>query len=298
MKKIVLTLILLQCIFIIYKANAQSYTPFPEHVAVWDIYLRPGEPDIRETRYNRYTMKGDTVINSIPYNKVYCCPYYYTYPPNVLHMGKSSYCFGIRQDVANKKVYRTLTVNNVIIDTLLYDYNLKVGDTVPQTYTSSSIGFVQTVKYIDSVTFHGKKYQRFNITGFSGAALIEGVGNANGLIEDHEGAFEAANILYNFCNSDHADCSVPLALKIEETDPVDLLVNVYPNPFTDETTLSFNTEQPKRKAILYNVLGVEIQSYNCSGKQLVIQKEEMKNGIYILKIINGNNAVTKRLIIQ
>jgi hypothetical protein len=303
MKK-TLPLLSLSFMLIMNSMTAQTYTPFPENVAVWDVYHRAGEPDPRYNEYARYIMKGDTVINAINYNKIYFVFYTYTYQTSsntiLLTMSKPGFAFGIRQDVQKKKVYRTVKVNNLTTDTLLYDYNLKIGDVVPVTYTTRPSSSVQTVTHIDSVTFHGKKYQRFNLSmgAGSGAALIEGVGNANGLIEYHDGFFEAGNVLSDFCNSDHADCSVPLALKIEEIDHADLLVNVYPNPFTDETTVSFSTEQPKRKGILYTILGKEVQTYDSSTKQLVIQKEGLKNGIYFLKIINGNNVVTKRLIIQ
>jgi hypothetical protein len=297
-------LILSFCIFIINNVISQAYTPFPENVAVWDVYHRAGEPDPRYNEYVRYIMKGDTVINAINYNKIYFIFYTSAYqsPFNyiLLTISKPVFAFGIRQDVPRKKVYRTLKVNNVTTDTLLYDYDLHIGDTVPQTYTSpQNLSAAQTVTAIDSITFHGKKYKRFQLKGgASNAALIEGVGNADGLTEPHFGQFEGANILIEFCNSDHADCSVPLALKVEEADHPDLLESAYPNPFTDETTLSFTMEQPKRKAILYNVLGKEIQSYNCSGRQLVIQKGELKNGIYFLEITNGDDVITKRLIVQ
>jgi hypothetical protein len=298
MRKILVTTALF--IFIINSMLSQGYTPMPENVAVWDIYHEEQIPDIRYREYDRYIMKGDTIINAINYNKIYCVSYNYTLQGSsfLLTMGKQAFCFGIRQDVPNKKVYRTLTTANTTIDTLLYDYDLQIGDTVPTTFTSPDRK--QTVTATDSVTFRGKKYRRFMLktNGMSGATLIEGVGNANGFIEQHIGFFEGGDVLSDFCNSDYNNCSGPLALKVEESNHPALQVNIYPNPFTDETTLSFSTEQPKRRAILYNVLGMELQSYNCSGIELLIQKEELKNGVYFLKIINGNNAVTQKLVVQ
>jgi hypothetical protein len=298
MKKILLILSLY--VFICNSLSAQTYTPFPENIAVWDIYEQPG-PDgpFFPELYHRYTMTGDTVINGISYNKVYYSTYskQYNVPIKVVKQG---YCFAIRQDIPNKKVYRTLVVNNTTIDTLLYDFDLNVGDTVPETYTTSHVIAPQTVEAIDSIIFHGRQYKRLKLKyaiGF-GAALIEGVGSPNGLIEPHFGFFEAGPVLKDFCNSDHSDCSVPLALKIEEVDHSDLLMNAYPNPFSDETTLNFTTEQPMRKAVLYNILGKEIQIFNCTSKQLVIQKGELKNGIYFLKITNGDDVMTKRIIVQ
>lgn len=299
MKKIVLILVLQ--IFIIEGTSAQTYTQFPENIAVWDVYYQPSEPGFIEDHV-QYTMKGDTVINNIAYNKIYSFSYTLSYPGGIKTIEtkiKKAFSFGIRQDIANKKVYRTLAKNNAIIDTLLYDFDLQVGDTVPQTFTTPSGIGIQTVTAIDSIILRGKQYKRFKLKniGTFGAALIEGVGSVNGFTEIHFGFFEATTILTDFCDSDLSDCSIPLALKIEE-EHSDLIVNVFPNPFTDETTLNFTNEQPNRKAILYNILGKEIQTYNCNNKQSVIRKEELKNGIYFLKIIEGNNTTTKRLIVQ
>ena len=75
-------------------------------------------------------------------------------------------------------------------------------------------------------------------------------------------------------------------------------VKVYPNPFTQQTTISFS------KDALYNikimdVLGNEIKTIRFSGKQITIEKEDMKEGIYFLNIIDERKNVTnKKIIIQ
>ncbi len=297
MKKIIFILSLY--IFINNNLVAQAYTPFPENVAVWDIYDQPG-PDgpFYPELYHRFTMTGDTIINNISYNKIYYSTYSKMFNAPV-NMVKRGYSFAIRQDIPNKKVYRTLAINNTIIDTLLYDYDLKVGDTVPETYTTTHSIPKQIVIAIDSIVFHGKQYRRFKLKdgGTFGAALIEGIGSANGLPEAHFGFFEAAPILKNFCDATSSNCAADLALAIEE--PVDnLSVTIFPNPFKTEMNVIFNTEQAERKVILVDVLGNEIQAFNCSGKQLSIQRAELCSGVYFLKIVSKDKLLVKKIIVE
>lgn len=292
--------ILLFCLYAFTNvSNAQSYTSFPENVALWDIYDRPTEPDIRQKRLLRYTMKGDTLINGKSYNKIYCSTLVYTFPPEKLTVTNLGYCFGIRQDIATKRVYRTYDVNNSTIDTLLYDFDLKIGDTVTRTFITRPSNPDQVVISIDSVTFYGKKYKRFHLKGtMPDAALIEGIGSVNGLIEYNEGSFESAYLLDNFCNSDHSDCSVPLALNVAEINNADKALSIYPNPFSDELYLNFKTDEPKRKGILIDLLGKEIRTFDCSNKQSTMKRGELKDGAYFLKIINGDHTILKKVIVQ
>ena len=295
MKKILLLILALTTL----QTFAQNYTPFPEDTAVWDVYFQPGEPDMTVKNYTRYLMKGDTTINGVNYNKVYAYSYAVYYPPKPI-IFKQTEAFGIRQDIVNKKVYRTCVINNVIIDTLLYDYDLKVGDTVPVTYTTGNMNSSpQTVIAIDSVQFHGKNYRQFKLKtiGLINATLIEGVGNANGLIEPHYGIFEAGYILTDFCNSDHSDCTVPLALEIEDKSK-NLAPAVYPNPFSDKLTISFNDSNNNYSITITDVVGNEIRKVTFTGKELLLSRGEMKSGIYFLKITHQNNCYIQKIILQ
>jgi len=296
MKKILLFSIL----FTTLQLFSQNYTPFPENVAVWDVYFQPGEPNLQVKDYTRYLMKGDTTINNVTYNKIYSFGYQIHYPPKPIVFTKTE-AFGIRQDIAKKKVYRTVVVKNKTIDTLLYDYNLNLGDTIPVTFTTGNQSFPQTVAAIDSISFHGKKYRRFKLSPIAGvpnAALIEGVGNANGLIEPHYGIFEAGYILTDFCNSDHSDCTVPLALEIKDATKDQLQVVVYPNPFSDKLTIVFNEDNGKYNIAIIDILGKEIRKFDFIGKELAIPKDEMKSGIYFLKISGKGAVFIQKIIVQ
>lgn len=76
-------------------------------------------------------------------------------------------------------------------------------------------------------------------------------------------------------------------------------VSIYPNPFTQSTTINFEEEQKNITIKIMNLSGNEFKSVNFTGKQLVIDKEEMKAGIYFVQTIDEKKKVTNnKLVIQ
>lgn len=76
-------------------------------------------------------------------------------------------------------------------------------------------------------------------------------------------------------------------------------VNIYPNPFTSQTNISFSEEQKNTRIKIMDVLGKEISTRIFTGKELIIEKGEMKAGIYFLQIIDVNkNMVNKKIVVQ
>jgi photosystem II stability/assembly factor-like uncharacterized protein len=74
-------------------------------------------------------------------------------------------------------------------------------------------------------------------------------------------------------------------------------INIYPNPFTTQTTITFNTEQQNTTINITDLLGKEIKTINFTGRQLAIDKEEMKAGIYFLQTTDEQKNVTSRKIV-
>ncbi len=75
--------------------------------------------------------------------------------------------------------------------------------------------------------------------------------------------------------------------------------SIYPNPFTNSTTVSFGNEHKNTTIKVTDILGKEIKSQTFSGKQLVLEKGEMLSGVYFVQIIdNNNNILNKKIIIQ
>jgi hypothetical protein len=76
-------------------------------------------------------------------------------------------------------------------------------------------------------------------------------------------------------------------------------ISIAPNPFTDETAITFFAEQKNVKIRIVDVVGKELKSINFSGRQYILEKGEMKSGIYFIQISDENrNTVNKKIIIE
>lgn len=75
-------------------------------------------------------------------------------------------------------------------------------------------------------------------------------------------------------------------------------INIAPNPFNNQTIISFNEEQKHSALKITDVLGKEVRSINFSGKQLIIEKGEMQPGIYFVKIFDGKKIYDKKIVVQ
>ena len=152
-------------------ARTQStlYHPFPEDTATW----------VSDIFYNTcfgycgslyYEMKGDTLIGNQTYNKIYRREgdfYYITTPPNSLAGGNFSICTyigGIRQDISAKRVY--FIDSTMTSDTLLYDFDLSVGDTISDWYNKAGMQWPLEVATFDSISINLYFHKRLNYVGF------------------------------------------------------------------------------------------------------------------------------------
>lgn len=76
-------------------------------------------------------------------------------------------------------------------------------------------------------------------------------------------------------------------------------ITIYPNPFTSHTTIAFSEEQKNTIVKIMDVNGKEIRLINFSGKQLIIDKGEMRDGVYFVQIIDRyKNIVNRKIITQ
>ncbi len=74
---------------------------------------------------------------------------------------------------------------------------------------------------------------------------------------------------------------------------------IAPNPFSFEASITFNSEQKNTTVKLMDVLGKEIRTIIFSGKQLQLEKGEIKSGIYFVQITDEKkNVVTKKVVIE
>lgn len=78
------------------------------------------------------------------------------------------------------------------------------------------------------------------------------------------------------------------------------LINIYPNPFKSETTITFNDEQKDIEVKITDVLGKTLKTIKFRGKKLLIEKGEINKGIYFIQITNSQNQIVglKKIIVN
>jgi hypothetical protein len=72
---------------------------------------------------------------------------------------------------------------------------------------------------------------------------------------------------------------------------------IYPNPFTYQTTIAFSEEQKNTTITITDMLGKIIKTFTFTGRQLIIEKGEMKAGIYFVLTIDQKKNIFKRKIV-
>ena len=74
--------------------------------------------------------------------------------------------------------------------------------------------------------------------------------------------------------------------------------NAYPNPVKGNS-LTVTTSSTEAKTVnIFNVLGRKIFSQRFSSMNKTMDISEISSGVYIMKVSEGNNIATKKLIIE
>jgi hypothetical protein len=290
---------------------AQNYKPIPEANTVWIqasfLYFVNGHE--HSTITNPITFSQDTTINNISYHTLigheitewvdgFGNPQNYatgTYTTE-------GYNFYFRQDIPNKKVY-TLKNNQ---DTLLYDFNLSVGQVYPATANNSLYPQLK-VMHQDSVLlpdgFYHKKWQLGTNSLDSGyISIIEGIGATSGFSLDFYPLFEQASALlcmrtfsdflyenWNFTGiippkySEYCDAN----LGFENIGKNKHSFEVYPNPVTEELNLFSSYQTSENVTIkLYTIDGLEIRKDQKIALPAKIDVSFLQKGIYLIVVNN------------
>jgi Secretion system C-terminal sorting domain len=208
----------------------------------------------------------------------------------------------IREDVAERKVYKI--VNG--IDTLLYDFNLQVGDTIPQ-YGSTFV-----VTEVENVNVNGgirKKIKLNSIELFCGSRLtqiwVEGVGsNKHPFYPDYNiyivcssGGGYNVFTKCSFQNGEHVygnpDCATAVELGVNEEQLSNQKITFSPNPFTTELIIQSEIAFSDSTFKMYNAVGQLVREMNNqSGKSIVLNRENLNSGLYFFQLFEKGKLVT------
>lgn len=267
---------------------SQNYVPFPESGATWRVdkascvYCTADMVNCICSKF-QYTLQGDTTVGNYGYKKIHR----EWQDIDEFEFTDSGYLGAIRQDIPNKKVYYLMP--NTSIDTLLYDFDLAVGDTVPISYVFEFPDLV--VEEIDSILIGSNYHKIYSIHGI-GDKLIEGIGSTAGLIETMF-VFEVYHLLRCFSLSSGYQHVFPgaqncdIITDIAEIKKID--ISIYPNPGNSQFTL----QSPEKITSLsiYDITGREIKAGTLSVAegQTTLDVSHLQQGVYVF-IVNGSTV--------
>jgi hypothetical protein len=307
MKKLLLLSITMLALTVSY-SQTNIYHSFPDSNAIWNVTY--GGYQAECSKYS-YTLNSDTIVNSVTYKKIlkqfsnypydlmfngcdWCCPS----PASVIYAG------ALREDNLAKKVFYLPVGANT--DTLLYDFNLAVGDPIPLSW-NNWCSYMQ-VGSIDSVLIGTNYRKRWNmvdpnidcLTAYS-SSMIEGIGNTFGLLERFD-FFEQGGHLDCFSQNNQSlyptyspNSGCPLVSGIEELSQVGFTVS--PNPLSSQTTIQFESKLNNATLSLYNCFGQKVKEItNINDQTIILTRDKLMNGLYYAQLTQENYAVTIQLI--
>ena len=271
--------------------TAQQYHPFPESNAYWTVY----EFNQIYSYWNTYiyTVKGDTVINSKPYKKIWQLDDI----PGTKDTSWYLHSF-MRQDTIQKKVWFIRKYMNETTEKLGYDFDVQIGDTVylpafDYENSGDSVFVVSTPLQDSSLLRNGEYRKNYAFENINGSDLnpyvLEGIGtqrtpfpNLFYFDEFHQSEMTChkVNGVYLYGASPHPD-ECDFTLDINEIMP-NKTVTVTPNPCNSYV----NIQLPDN-----NDMEIELKIIDSFGKTILQKKVSPQNKDLRLNTTSYNNGV-------
>lgn len=247
----------------------------------------------------QYILDGDTLINSLIYHK-------FTYSGRERNPADETWTYWnsgyhgcYRNDPANKQVY--FIPKDSLQEILLYDFNLSVNDTLPETYIYHPEEFtIITVDQVDSILINDHYLKRYHLdnAGFGGEYLIEGIGSTLGLLTYITPFFEQHYDLLCFKNDDEGlawyeyDSTLcELITGVMESSQRDD-ISIFPNPAADFLTVTcFRPPVGKNAEIrIFSLDGREVRHQPVTSSEMVIDVSVLERGMYVV-VIKGEKEM-------
>ncbi len=242
-----------------------------------------------------YFTDGDTVVNSKTYKIL---DGYHYINRNLL----------LRENEIEKKVYLTITEPQFIEDLLLYDFSLKVGDTIEMLNPITPFPLNGGYFILDSINTlpltDGNPYQHFyftptpsNTISIYNVVWIEGVGslsliNAPGGNPDINGVGHLScsfkNMELRYSNLDSIKSCIPVHLSIGDYLSVKNEIQLFAQ--SEKNRFILTPAESVQKIRVFDLSGKQIKSIAGSGQEILsLDLSELKSGICILKVDMENS---------
>ncbi len=305
-------------------AQFNVYHPFPDSNAYWgeENKVFPGTGNVLDINEFGYKLYGDTVINGLIYHKLYQVGGFSgTSQGGGTLYHSMGYYGAIREDTMRHIYFLSSSAGNK--DSLLYDFNLKVGDTLrqynsPGLFSNGNSNEANYVYQIDSVLIEGSIRRQFVIASNFGnnqiyqvADIIEGIGSTTGLVEPIDLPFEYSSALICFRQNGYTvisgssyfaqdTCIVYGPLGVNNITNAPPMFIIYPNPANTSVELTFQLQNKNSVLSLYNTMGqlVKTQTINGNEKSITEDVSALPNGIYYYTLsVEGVVQATNKLAI-
>ncbi|MBA3648497.1 MAG: hypothetical protein H0W62_08105 [Chitinophagales bacterium] len=283
-------------------AKGQRYYPLVDSGAIWnrevrDCYYTGGFYSC-ECHGGKFFLDGDTLIQHVLYQQLkFQDLYYYSYtsdnPP--LNYGYNyahpiTVLIGALREDSMKKVWLrlfTYPLDNCPInlplnhDTLLYDFNIKIGDTLQWLNESPVVTNIDSVQILN-----GEWRNRISFTN-TFINWIEGIGSLEGLLSPYEIYFECSSGLTCFRKNDEllyetlasspfslTSCD-SILLTVEYPSPRNFIFTISPNPASTFLSIDFSSPDFSSAQLkIMNTIGQTLLSDKIeSGTSLQIEAE-------------------------
>jgi hypothetical protein len=271
-------------------SQVNTYQPFPLMQGRW-VVQKSGPWDTWPIAYSwiLYEAHTDTIINSLSYKVVTAANSNSISPGS---FGPATFSFAYRNDIPNKKVYIFTDINGTYKDTLWYDFDLNIGDTIKEGYSltyQNSMYDRRVITSIDSVSECGIPHKRFHFacnSSFQDLGLIEGVGYEDNFLQTGypDCPFEPIYIY-------HTDFSCSIT-SVENRSDISMQIQLFPNPVLNDLQINFSKQNmifPLEYSIM-DCLG-KIVSHGIFTDDKSLNVSELNNGLYLLLLQDDEKKI-------
>ncbi|MEQ9064785.1 MAG: T9SS type A sorting domain-containing protein [Vicingaceae bacterium] len=274
-----------------------TYIPFPDSSAFW--IIKEYDENYNFEYGYQWQIIGDTSINSNTYWIV--GQYLDTneldkWPP---------FWYGIRNDTINKNVVIYDPTNSSVH--LLYDFSLKVGDTIPTLHTFTDAYSGKVITLIDSTLVESTYHYVFEVDNNQLSPYVEGIGGLNGVFERpyfFEGGTELICLKLgterkSYFVKDGEMCNLQHIYSGVKNHPSEHIgIEIYPNPVNNESVISVDNDRYEIKNVqIIGTDGKSIIRSDVNASSFSIGSFSLRPGIYQAVITMGNGIIrTKKFI--
>jgi hypothetical protein len=290
--------------------HAQPGTDYPVYKSgIWIIRYAYGAEvgDLHES-YTMYLSSGDTLIAGTAYNKLYdqslSSPTAFVSSGHVAFhfdpLSPRQYIGAYRNDTLTKKTY--LFLRDSTAETLWYDFDLEIGDTLPSMYSwwtgfsgcsfSDGLPVVSQIESWTEADGEHKVFMTHLTSGGSLPELEENLGFIGDLLHQNFPYFECGysrflycsdTTTYNFCGN-YISGTEPLKADIRS-------VVIYPNPADERLTIEISRSTPGDWLEIMDMTGHIVFRKNIESATLSPDLNKVIPGFYLVCIKTQNGAL-------